>query len=184
MKKIIYLREEKIPCEIKRIKRSQGIRIIVYKNGRVVATAPKYATFRMVAGFVSKNSDWIFKKIKSVRHDFFDPVLEKEKYHKNKKQAFVFVSKRLGFFSGVFNIKHGRVFVKNQKTRWGSCNSKGDLSFNYKIMFLKQELSDYVIAHELCHCCHLNHSSEFWKLVENMIPDYNKRRKELKNLVI
>ncbi|MFO7445351.1 MAG: SprT family zinc-dependent metalloprotease [Ignavibacteriaceae bacterium] len=77
-----------------------------------------------------------------------------------------------------FNLK--RISIRGQKTRWGSCSSAGNLSFNYRLMRYRKEVIDYVIIHELCHLKEMNHSKNFWSLVQSFCPDYKKLRKELK----
>jgi predicted metal-dependent hydrolase len=74
----------------------------------------------------------------------------------------------------------GRVFIKNVRTRWGSCSSKGNLNFSYRLALLPARLSDYVIIHELCHLREFNHSFRFWDLVALMDPEYGQHREELK----
>jgi len=69
-------------------------------------------------------------------------------------------------------LQPSRVQVRNQKTRWGSCSSKGTISLNAAILLLDQQQADYVMIHELCHLQHLNHSRRFWGLVESHMPDY------------
>lgn len=73
------------------------------------------------------------------------------------------------------------IIIRGQKTRWGSCSSRKNLSFNYKLMIFRKEIIDYVIIHELCHLKEMNHSKNFWRLVENYCPSYKTLRKELKN---
>jgi predicted metal-dependent hydrolase len=80
-----------------------------------------------------------------------------------------------------FGFTVNKVFIRGQKTRWGSCSSKGNLSFNYMLMKYRKEVIDYVIIHELCHLREMNHSGKFWFLVEKFCPDYNILKKELKN---
>ncbi len=73
--------------------------------------------------------------------------------------------------------------IRNQKTRWGSCSTSGNISLNYRLMKYRKEVIDYVIAHELCHLNEMNHSKKFWKLVERIIPDYKLLKKELKSVL-
>ncbi len=77
-----------------------------------------------------------------------------------------------------FNLK--KVTVRSQQTRWGSCSSNGNVSFNYRLMKFRKEVIDYVIVHELCHLKELNHSPRFWKLVEDLCPRYKELKQELK----
>lgn len=78
-------------------------------------------------------------------------------------------------------VSYLRISIRDQRTRWGSCSLKGNLNFNWKLVLLPEELADYVIVHELCHRIYMNHSSDFWKLVERELPDYRQRRKALKS---
>ncbi len=101
-------------------------------------------------------------------------------YRENKEAARGRALARLSHFNQFYNLKVGKVFIRNQKSRWGSCSSKGNLNFNYKIAMLPSELSDYIIVHELCHLAQMNHSKNFWSLVEQQIPNYKNLRAELK----
>ncbi len=73
-----------------------------------------------------------------------------------------------------------RITIRNQKTRWGSCSSKGNLNFNWRLLMAPAEILDYVVVHELCHLLYLNHSKQFWQAVGKILPDYPKRRSWLK----
>ena len=89
---------------------------------------------------------------------------------------------KIKYYAGIMGVNYKKVTVKNQKTRCGSCSSKGNLNFNYKLYFLPDRLMDYVIVHELAHLRHMNHSEAFWKEVEKYYPNYKECRKELKEL--
>lgn len=101
-----------------------------------------------------------------------------EVYLKNLAKGYI--PTRVFELSQKYNFKIGRVSIRGQKTRWGSCSSKGNLSFNFKLMQYKKDVIDYVIVHELCHTKEMNHSPRFWKLVGDIIPDYKKHKKVLK----
>ncbi len=101
------------------------------------------------------------------------------RYEKYKEDARRLVQTRLQHYNQFYNYTIGRITIRDQKTRWGSCSSKGNLNFNYKIVFLPIELADYIIVHELCHLGEFNHSTRFWKLVEKQCPDHLARRNEL-----
>lgn len=90
---------------------------------------------------------------------------------------------KLNDFAEQMNVHFNMVRIKNVKTIWGSCSSKKNLNFNFKLFFLPEALIDYVFVHELAHLKHMNHSKAFWSEVEKQIPDYKKRREELKRYI-
>ena len=107
-------------------------------------------------------------------------VNRRREYLKYKNRARGLAQKRLVYFNQFYGFKYHRIFIKKQKTRWGSCSKKGNLNFNYKIALLPPKLADYIIVHELCHLKEFNHSKEFWNLVAENFPDYKKIRKEIR----
>ena len=88
-------------------------------------------------------------------------------------------AERLAHFNQAYGFSYGRVSIRDQRTRWGSCSKKGNLNFNYRICYLPPHLLDYVIVHELCHLGQFNHSAAFWALVAQTLPDHRERRAEL-----
>lgn len=103
---------------------------------------------------------------------------------KKREQARRFVEGRIKYFNSFYNFKINRIAIKNQATRWGSCSSKGNLNFNYKIIYLRPALADYLIVHELCHLGQMNHSKKFWALVSKTMPDYAKINKEIRKMSV
>jgi predicted metal-dependent hydrolase len=104
----------------------------------------------------------------------------RRQYLQYKELARALVIERIKHYNSFYQFKVGRISIKNQKSRWGSCSKKGNLNFNYKIIFLPKEVADYVVVHELCHLGQFNHSKEFWKLVARTLPNYELLRKKLK----
>ena len=104
----------------------------------------------------------------------------RRQYLKVREDTRALVHARIGHFNGVYKFKLGKVFIKNHKSRWGSCSEKGNLNFNYKILFLPADIADYIIVHELCHLAEFNHSERFWGLVVRTIPDHKRRRRHLR----
>ncbi len=101
-------------------------------------------------------------------------------YLENKERARELVLARLAVFNQHYNLHWNRVAIRNQRRCWGSCSSKKNLNFNYKIQFLPPHLQDYIIVHELCHLTVLNHGENFWKLVSEQMPDYKQYVSELR----
>lgn len=89
------------------------------------------------------------------------------------------VHARLAHYGALYGIKYGRVAIRNQKSRWGSCSRAGNLNFNLRIAFLPRVLADLIVVHELCHVVEHNHSKRFWALVAKTFPDWKERRKDL-----
>ena len=113
--------------------------------------------------------------------------LSKEEYNRLKiyekryrKQARKIFEERVEYFHTLTGGEYTSITVRDQKSRWGSCSSKGTLSFNYRLVFAPPAILDYVVVHELCHLTHMNHSKDFWNMVEKVMPDYRIRNQWLK----
>ena len=106
-------------------------------------------------------------------------VIVRTPYSVSRKQTERFVEERADWIQK--NQEKLRE-ASRQKTRWGSCSCKGNLNFNWKLMLMPPEILDYVVVHELAHRKEMNHSRDFWKIVEQVLPDYQERRKRLREL--
>lgn len=102
----------------------------------------------------------------------------------DREKARAIVLERLNYFNQFYNYSYKKVFIRNQKTRWGSCSIRGNLNFSYKIIYLNDEMRDYLIVHELCHLREFNHSHRFWSLVEQQIPQYSRIKNEMRRIPI
>ena len=113
-------------------------------------------------------------------------VVSKKEYAQHVDKARKIVHEKLEawhkFYLENFNVElnYNRVAIKNSKTRWGSCSSKKNLNFSYKIVFLNEEERDYLIIHELCHLQQMNHGPNFWKLVSLGCPNFLVLRHKLR----
>ncbi len=103
-------------------------------------------------------------------------------YLRNKERARALVKERVQEINQFYNFPLNKIAIRDQKTRWGSCSSQNNLNFNYRILFLPDDLVDYLIAHELCHLQEMNHSQNFWALVAQRIPDYRKKSRKLRKI--
>lgn len=119
---------------------------------------------------------WLGKKKVGLRRRSVSHV---KHYTQHKETARALVHARLVYWNQFYGHTYNRVAIRNQRSRWGSCSSKQNLNFNYKLIFLPIELVDYVIVHELCHLKHFNHGRDFWSTVAETIVDYEKRKIEL-----
>lgn len=105
-------------------------------------------------------------------------------YIEQREVARALIHQKLAEHNQHYKQKWEKVFIKNLKSRWGSCSRKGNLNFHYRIAFLPESLLDYVIVHEICHLKVFNHSREFWDLVAERIPDHREHRKALKIMIL
>jgi len=103
-------------------------------------------------------------------------------YATHKETARALILERLQFFNQEGRYRYNRVAIRDQRRCWGSCSSKGNLNFSYKLLFLPPCLRDYIIVHELSHLEVLNHSADFWNIVAVQMPDYVVRMKTLRHL--
>ncbi len=101
-------------------------------------------------------------------------------YEEHKEHARALVHEKLAHWNQYYNCTYNRVAIKNLRSRWGSCSSKQNLNFNYRIVFLPEALIDYIIVHELCHLIEFNHSSTFWEHVARTIPDHYELKSALR----
>ncbi len=97
-----------------------------------------------------------------------------------KKMAREIISSQVQIHAATMDVKYSRISIRDQKTRWGSCSSRKNLSFNWRIIMAPLEIVDYLIFHELCHLIELNHSKKFWAHMSYFCPDFKKRKKWLR----
>jgi predicted metal-dependent hydrolase len=168
--------------KLKQSKHYKNLRLSIHAHKGLVVTAPLYLSVKEVDDFIKRKKDWIENKLK-----FFEgkTVLRgsKNEYIRLKSQALSLAQSKVQFWNRYYGYKYSRITIKNARSLWGSCSRKGSLNFNYKIVFLPPAQLDYLIVHELCHLKEMNHSSEFWNLVQLSIPNFKVLRKALKDII-
>ncbi len=170
--------------ELIRSKR-RTISIEVTSDARVIVRAPKYAPVSEINRFIGEKSDWIDKHLKKMQErkaaNDTKEDLTKQEINLLITRAKRIIPQRVDHYSRMMGVRYGKITIRMQKTRWGSCSSKGNLNFNCLLMKAPDEIIDYVVVHELCHLIEMNHSDKFWAEVEKVIPDYKEKRKWLKD---
>ena len=171
--------------ELIRSKR-KTLAIEIKKDGRVIVRAPMRVPMRDIERFINEKSEWIrvhrAKVLERKAQEESNPVpaLTDAQLRGLKKRASIVISERVAHFAPLVGVDYGRITIRSQKTRWGSCSSKGDLNFNCLLLLAPPEVLDYVVVHELCHRKQMNHSPRFWAEVARIIPDYKTKVKWLK----
>ncbi len=152
----------------------------------VTLRVPYRMSDKEVKRFVEEKTPWIEKHMNRMKERlsadeaFPEERLTMEEMRKLADEALKVIPERAAFYAPQVNVTYGRITIRNQKSRWGSCSAKGNLNFNCLLMLVPPEVLDYVVVHELCHRLEMNHSARFWQEVERVIPDYKIRRKWLK----
>lgn len=150
----------------------------------VIMRIPRYVSDREAEAFLDKKKLWIDRKLKECREMSEkrkkEPTLTKIQIRNLAERASQVIPPKVEKYAQILQVSYGRITIRNQKTRWGSCSSKGNLNFNCLLMLAPDEVIDYVVVHEVCHRKEMNHSPAFWELVEHMLPDYRKQKEWLK----
>jgi len=160
------------------------IAISVDRNENVIVKAPLRMSNKAINEFIKEHEEWIIKAINRQRK--INEEYEKldrftyEDINNMASRALEIFPKLVEKYAKNIGVSYGRITIRNQKTRWGSCSAKGNLNFNCLLMEAPDYVRDYVIIHELCHRIHMNHSKEFWSLVRSEMPDYKIAEKWLK----
>lgn len=156
------------------------IGLIIERDGSVKVRAPYRVSQAEIQRFVESKKDWIRKHLNRLAQTETKEMLSEKELKELEQKALQVIPQRVSYYANVMGVTYGRITIRNQKTRWGSCSSKGNLNFNCQLMLMPDEIIDYVVVHELCHRKQMNHSKAFWDEVEKIMPDYKKRREYLK----
>ena len=149
----------------------------------VTVRAPLRATDREICEFVEKHREWIEKHTAQVEERKKAADAEKltpEDIHALAEKALTVIPERVKHYAPLVGVKYGRITIRNQRTKWGSCSGKGNLNFNCLLMLTPPEVIDSVVVHELCHLKEMNHSQRFYDEVLRVFPDYYRWNKWLR----
>ena len=154
-------------------------------DGSVVVRAPLYAGREQIESFVLEHKTWLEKHLaenERARREYsaFSSLSDDDIYAL-KTRAKQYIPTRVEYWADIIGVKYSSITIRTQRTRWGSCSSKGNLNFNCLLMLTDTEIIDYVVIHELCHIKEMNHSKRFWALVASVMPDYKAVQSRLKS---
>ena len=160
----------------------------VTPDGRVIVRAPKRCPHSFIEAFVRQKEDWVMRQLARFEKQRKEhPAPERPPLSDKDRARYISIARdiftrKTAYYARIMGVSYGRIAIREQKTRWGSCSSKGNLNFNWKLVLMPPEILDYVVVHELAHRKEMNHSPAFWAVVEKELPDYRRRREELKRL--
>ena len=161
--------------------------ISIDEEGNIIFRVPLRASNKQIMQLAEEKSHWIITHYLEIRakknsrpHSDLSAVQRSALENRYKEAARTYIPKRVAYYNAMTGGSYSRISIRDQKTRWGSCSSKGTLSFNWRLMLAPPSILDYVVVHELCHLTHMNHSPAFWQAVEAVYPDYKNARKWLK----
>ena len=154
------------------------------REGRVVVRAPLRTTDAEIRQFLEKHRRWLEKHLAKAREMEESKAnlrrLPPEDIRTLKKQARKMIPERAAYYAPLIGVTYGRISIRCQKTRWGSCSAKGDLSFNCLLMLTPPGVVDSIVVHELCHRKVMNHSARFYAEVLKVLPEYRQHQKWLR----
>jgi predicted metal-dependent hydrolase len=163
--------------------------IEITSDCKVLVRAPRRMPERDINRFIGEKADWIdihLRKMQKRREEQNKApetgrALSEQDIRLLTTRAKRVIPSKVRKYAEIIGVDYGRITIRMQKSRWGSCSGQGNLNFNCLLMNAPEEIIDYVVVHELCHRKEMNHSPRFWAEVEKILPDYKNRRKWLKD---
>ena len=151
----------------------------------MIVRAPNRMPQKLIDDFVAGHEDWVAKKQAQRRdrraaYSDIEPLTPEEEQHLRRLAGEV-IPMKVKLYASLMGVTYGRITIRRQKTRWGSCTRNGNLNFNYLLMLAPEEVMDYVVVHELAHRRQMNHSRAFYAEVEQILPDYRVQERWLKD---
>ena len=180
MEKMKKEQERKLEYELIRSNR-KSLAMQVKADGSVIVRAPLRIAERRIETFAADHWDWVEKQRQrlSRQRENARRITEEERQEGIRKAKEI-IPRRAACFAARMGVSYGRITIREQKTRWGSCSSKGNLNFNWRLILAPEEVLDYVVVHELAHRREMNHSKAFYAVVEAVLPDYRAARRWLR----
>ncbi len=156
---------------------------IQLKPGEIIARAPLRMKDKEIYSFIDSKKSWIEKNLAKIeeREKAIGEVkpFTQEEINALAEKAKQIIPERVRYYAPKIGVTYNRITIRCQRTRWGSCSSKGNLNFNCLLALFALEVIDSVVVHELCHRKHMNHSPQFYAEIEKVFPEYKKWHKWL-----
>ncbi|MCR5503733.1 MAG: M48 family metallopeptidase [Lachnospiraceae bacterium] len=178
-----------IEYRIVRSKR-KTVGIEIGPDAAVTVRAPERVSLREIERILTEKEAWILKNRRRILNRLEEEAgrppeetekLTAEEVRQLKRKAMVVIPERVRYYAPILHVSYGRISIRTQHSRWGSCSSKGNLNFNCLLMLMPPEVVDYIVVHELAHRLEMNHSPRFYGIVAGILPNYREMEKYLKN---
>lgn len=150
------------------------------RGRELVVRAPRWVSEEEIRSFVDQHRRWLQKALARQAQAQAAEPLTREELTELARAAREYIPRRVAFFAPLVGASYGKVTIRCQRTRWGSCSAKGNLSFNCLLMLAPAEVLDSVVVHELCHRKVMDHSDRFYREVLRVMPEYGERRRWLR----
>ena len=159
-------------------RKTVGIKI---ESGAVVVKAPVGIGAAELDRIVNRHAEWIenAKLREASKRDRFSSLTD-EDIKRLRIEARKYFLEKCAYYAGKMQLSYNRISINSAKTRFGSCSSKKNINFSYRLMLYPEAAREYVVVHELAHTKEMNHSKKFYDIIEKYLPDYKERRKLLK----
>ena len=169
---------------VKTVRSNRKTLAIQISEDGLVIRAPMKMSERDIMAFLNEKKGWIEKhwdkRVNQKKVSESMPPMTNEDIHALANKALEVIPKKVERYARLIGVSYGRITIRNQRTRWGSCSDKGNLNFNCLLMLMPDEVIDSIVVHELCHRKHMNHSKEFYAEIEKVFPKYKECQKWLK----
>lgn len=179
MDKFLLIHNQSYPYQIKKSKRAKRARITVSSAQQITVTIPWWSSFIAGERLLKEQYQWLQKTWSRFQKQKKQQFNQTKPWQEYKLEALQKVHAIIQKYQELYPYEYKKITIKNLTSRWGSCSSKKNLNFNYRIIFLPQPEAEYLVVHELCHLKEMNHSKRFWNLVAKAFPNYQQLRRSL-----
>ena len=168
--------------------RRRSIAVRVLPDNRVLVKAPYRTPESMVQEFLITKKEWITNQIEKQSREVQKAeslgLLSDDEIRQIKKNARKILPERVKYWAEKIGVTYGRISIRLQSSRWGSCAQNGNLNFNCLLVIMPPEIMDSVVVHELCHRKYMNHSKDFYAEIERVFPEYKRCNKWLRKTAV
>ena len=164
------------PTQVHIVRSARKTLSIQVKDCCITVRVPFSTSNTEIRRFLEKNRDWICRQLEKQQaaQAAAQPVLTRQELEALARRAAQVIPQRVRYYAPLVGVTYGRITIRNQKTRWGSCSRQGNLNFNCLLMLTPLQVLDSVVVHELCHRKEMNHSRNFYREVLRVFPEYYK----------